>query len=81
MRIPTTGIAEFIVGLAKQHGVRYVQTPHDALAEVITRLSDDDVQLDDIVLLMIALERAGVIPSEHIVPLHGNYLREKLGVL
>jgi len=48
------------------------------LAEVITRLGDDSVKMDHIALLLLALERAGVIPTEDVVPLHINYLREKL---
>lgn len=79
--IPTIGVAQFITDLAKRHNISYVKTPNDALAEVITRLSDDDVELDDVVLLLIALERAGIIPSEKVVPLHVNYLREKFGSL
>lgn len=80
MEVPSKGVAEFIKSLAKTHGVAYVQTPHDAMADVITRLADDDVQLDEIELLVIALVRAGVVSSEHVVPLQVNYLREKLNV-
>ena len=41
--IPTSGLREYLYGLAQQHGVTYVETPHDKLARVITHLSDDDV--------------------------------------
>lgn len=75
--IPKTGLAEFIRDLAKQHNVVYVKTSYDDLAETITRLSDDDVVMDDVENLIIALERAGILPSEEVVPLHVNYLREK----
>jgi hypothetical protein len=78
--LPTTGLAEYITNLAKTHGVHYVKTPNDALAEVITRLSDDNVKMDRVEQLLLALERAGVIPRQNIVPLHINYLREKLDV-
>ena len=80
MLIPTTGLADYITGLARQHGVHYAKTSNDALAEVVTRLADDNVEMDQVVLLLLALERAGVIPSEDVVPLHINYLREKLNV-
>lgn len=43
-----------------------------------TQLGDDSVKMDHIALLLLALERAGVIPTEDVVPLHINYLREKL---
>ena len=76
--IPTSGLADYITGLARQHGIHYAKTSSDALAEAITRLGDDRVEMDQIALLLLALERAGVIPSEEVVPLHINYLREKL---
>jgi hypothetical protein len=78
--IPTSGVEHYITGLARQHGVSYVKTPDDALANIITSLADDDVEMDDVELLLIALERAGVVPSNAVVPLHINYLREKLNV-
>lgn len=78
--IPKSGLAEYITGLAHQHGVRYERTPGDAMADVLTSLADDAVKMDAVALLLIALERAGVVPSEEVVPLHVNYLREKLNV-
>lgn len=78
LAIPTSGLADFIVALAAQHGVAYVETPHDKLANVITHLSDDDVEFDEIEWLIIALERAGYIKREEVLPLHYGYLKEKL---
>ena len=76
--IPTSGLTDYITGLARQHGVHYERTPDDAIADVITALADDEIKMDQVELLLLALERAGVIPSEDVVPLHINYLREKL---
>ena len=76
--IPNAGLSDYITGLARQHGVRYERTPDDAMADVITALADDEVRMDNVALLLLALERAGVVPSEDVVPLHVNYLREKL---
>lgn len=78
--IPTSGLERFIVDLAKKHSVEYQRTSTDVLADTITRLADDDVQMDGIECLLIALERAGVVESESVVPLHVNYLREKFSV-
>ena len=75
--LPTRGFAQFITLLAEQNGIEYVATTLDALAEVITGLSGDSVQLDSIELLLLALARAGVLRSEYVVPLHVSYLREK----
>lgn len=78
--LPTTALRAYVVDLATRHGVTYTKTRYDELAEVITALSDDDVELDEVQLLIIALGRAGVVPREQVLPLHANYLREKLHV-
>jgi len=76
--IPTVGLRDYIVELAKNHSITYKKTSQDDLAEMITSLSGDAVELDEVELLLIALERAGIIESKYVVPLHVNYLREKL---
>lgn len=78
--IPVTGVRQFILDLAEAHNVTYVETPLDSLANVITRLSDDEVHLDEVENLLIALERAGIIPSGNVMPIHVNYLKEILNV-
>lgn len=78
--IPTAGLAEYIAGLARQHGIRYVRTPDDALADVITRLADDEVVADDTEDLIVALKRSHVIDAATMVSLLGNYLDEKRNV-
>ena len=75
--VPTRGVGEHIRKLAAQHNVSYAKTVGDELACAITRLSGDDVEMDEVELLLIALERAGVVSSEDVLPLHVSYLREK----
>jgi hypothetical protein len=77
--IPSSNLSDYITGLARHHGIRYTMTPSDAIAGVITALSGDEVSMDPVEQLLIALERAGVIKSEDVVPLHVGYLREKFG--
>jgi len=79
-RVPKSGIGSFISSLAKENGVTYLETPHDKLAHVITRLSDDNVVLDEQELLLIALQRAGVIPKASVIRLQARYLNEKFGL-
>lgn len=79
-RIPVSGLRDYILSLATDHGVAYVKTPTDRLADTITRLADDEIELDEIEQLLIALERAGIVASVNVVPLHINYLREKMHV-
>lgn len=74
--IPTTDLSKFIADLAKRHGVVYVRTDMSALAEVITRLSDDEVKPDETEKLVIALRRANVIDGPTMVTLLGRYFDE-----
>lgn len=76
MELPTSDFKKFIIDLAEANYVNYEKTGNDKLAETFTSLSDDDVILDPVETLIIALERAGVIASEIVVPLHIGYLRE-----
>ena len=68
--IPTVGLRDYIVGLAKKHSITYKKTSQDDLAEMITNLSGDEVELDEVELLLIALERAGILERQYILPLH-----------
>lgn len=65
-----------IISLAQQHGVSYTPTATDAWARDITRLADDDVVLDEIELLLIALQRTGHLSRSEALRLQVNYLRE-----
>ena len=71
-----SAIAARIRKMAEQHHVTYVRTSSDALAHHITRLADDDVQLDEIEQLLIALQRNGHISRTEMVQLQAAYLRE-----
>lgn len=75
--IPTTGVAEYITDLARQHNVRYVRTEADSMSDVITQLSDNEVATDETEDLLIALKRADVIDADTMVILLGRYLDEK----
>lgn len=75
--VPAKGVGEHIRKLAAQHNVAYAKTAGDELACAITRLSGDEAEMDEVELLLIALERAGVVSSEDVLPLHVSYLREK----
>lgn len=70
-------IAQRVNDLAKRHGVAYEKTRGDALADVITRLSDDELEQDDICDLLLALLRKGVISKAEWVDMLHSYLTEK----
>lgn len=65
-----------IRALAESHGIAYTLTDIDVWAQHVTRLADDDVALDDIELLLIALQRSGHLSRPEALRLQVNYLRE-----
>ena len=67
-------IKRYVAALARRHGVVYAKTGNDALAEVITRMSDDDVRTDETEDLLVALKRAQVIDGPTMVSLLGRHL-------
>lgn len=77
LTIPTAGLREYIIEIARRYGVSYVRTPSDDLAEVISRLSGDEVASDETKDLIVALRRANVIDGPTMVSLLGSYLDEK----
>jgi hypothetical protein len=71
-----SAIANHIRELAKKHSVTYVRRSHDVLAHHITRLAGDDVQLDDVEQLLIALQRSGHLSRKEMIRLQAAYLHE-----
>ena len=69
--------AKYVADLALQHGVAYVRTANDALAEAATRLAGDEVITDDTEDLIVAFKRAKAIDAPTMVALLGNFLDEK----
>ena len=71
-----TPTERIIRDMARRHHVEYTATPTDALAHDITRLAGDDVVLDDVEQMLLALQRAGHLSRQELVRLQANYLRE-----
>ena len=69
-------VAARVRTLARQHKVAYVPLPRDRLAHHITRPSGDDVELDEIEQLLVALQRSGHLSRTEMVHLQAAYLRE-----
>ena len=71
-----SAVAARIRKMAEEHQVAYVRTSRDAFAHHITRLAGDDVQLDEVEQLLIALQRSGHLSRIEMVKLQAAYLRE-----
>jgi hypothetical protein len=63
--------------LAQEHGIVHHQTYFDRLADTYARLSDCDVELDETQLLLLELDRAGILTGEENDSIHLQYLRER----
>jgi hypothetical protein len=55
----------------------YTKNKLDDFAKTITELSGDEVRQDDILDLIIALKRNGIISNKDVVKLSSQYLRER----
>jgi len=62
--------------MARERHVAYVRTERDVLAHHLTRLAGDDVELDEIEQLLIALQRSGHLSRSEMIQLQADYLRE-----
>lgn len=70
-------IAKAIIELAQKHNIEPVVTEIDRLARQFNRLSDAEVEIDDIQQLMVNLERAGYLTSKEATNLHLQYILER----
>jgi hypothetical protein len=77
--LTASSTAALIREMAARYKVSYVHTQSDLLANHITRLSSDNVELDEIECMLIALQRAGHITRDQLVHLQACYLREAAG--
>lgn len=75
--LPTHNVAAFIRQLAERHNVTYVETAADTIARVVTSLSGDDIEIDDIENFAVALCKRGVITKAQSLELIGSHVREK----
>jgi len=74
--LTASSTAALIRDMAAKHNVAYVPTRSDLLANDITRLSSDNVRLDEVECMLIALQRAGHIDRNEVIHLQARYLRE-----
>ena len=73
---PQNETAATVLALAERHKVSLVETAGDIWAHHVTRLAGDDVQLDEIELLLIALQRSGHLSRPEALKLQVTYLSE-----
>ena len=77
LRVPKTGLAQYVTSLARRLHVGFERTYGDDWAESVTRLAGDSVKTDHIEDLVVAMKRAGKINGADMVKMLGSYLDEK----
>lgn len=75
--MPTVNVAEFVSRLAARHGVSAARTKLDDLAEVVTMLAGDEVQLDDVGQTLLALRERDLLTADQMNRLLLNHMREE----
>ena len=70
-------VAAQVRQIAAAHGVTYAATDADAWAGAVTRLSGDDIALDNTELLLIALQRAGHLTNAESLRLQHAHLMSR----
>lgn len=80
-QLPSHDVQGFVEELAKAHDIVDPRsTGLDAFADVVTRLSGDEVRSDATSLLLIALKRQEIISGSQLARLLANHLRERENV-
>lgn len=70
-------VEAYVRALAFEHGVTLEQDAYAKMAQVLTNLCGDDVQLDQVEQLLVGLKRKSVIDGKEMLLLQAGYLRSK----
>ncbi len=76
--IPQLTAEQKIRHLASQYGIVHHYSLLDEWCDKVSELSDDKVELDEIQLLLVELDRAGILTGKDNTILHGQYLQERI---
>lgn len=77
LEIPEENVQQFVLDLARRHGVRVVRTRLDQLGDIFTSLSGDDVKLDIVGETLVSLMKAKIISGKQGTKLMFNHIRER----
>ncbi len=70
----SASVAAWARAIALQHGIAFMAGSVDIFANAVSRLSDLDVQVDEVEQLLLALGRRGIITNQQRCALHGAYV-------
>ena len=69
---------ETIRALAKQHGVTPERTALDDMADDFARLSDAEVEPDELADLVVTLKRKGILTADEAVKLYAQHVASQV---
>lgn len=69
-------VADQVLSLAAEHGVTSELDRIDNITNIFSRLSGDDVELDEVEVLLVYFVRRGIISQEEMFSLLERYLDE-----
>lgn len=75
--LPKVGVGQYVINLARKHGVSVVRTKLDVFAEAVTSHSGDDVQLDQVGQTLVALREKKLVTGQEMNRLMLGHIREK----
>ena len=78
--LPKVGVGGFVERFARAHNVFYKRTQMDDWAEAVTRAAGDDVRLDRVEKLLVALKKRNLINGSQAARLMTNHMRESKDV-
>lgn len=71
------GVASYVKQMAEDNNVTAWRDEASSMAVVITRLSDDVVELDNVEQLLVNLKREGILSKAEALELQGRYFHEQ----
>ncbi len=77
--LPVADVGRFVIDFARRHGVHATRTKLDEFAEAVSRLSGDEIRLDQVGQTLVALRERGLVTGAQMNRLMFNHLRERKG--
>lgn len=75
--LPESNVGNFVKAFAEINGVKPTRTRLDLFAEAVTRLSGDEVKLDQVGQTLVALRERKLISGDEMIRLLHNHILER----
>ena len=75
--LPESNVGNFVKAFAEINGVKPTRTRLDLFAEAVTRLSGDEVKLDQVGQTLVALHERKLVTGDEVIRLLHNHILER----